>query len=252
MLFQCKPKSHFLLFHAEICLCHFMKHGLWPVKYTRTQHPLSGTTWAGWYQKKHIHTHTDPDHQTSIINFLHPLWSIASSLFNLRAWQSSLTTSFQVLFDLPLGLWPSASYPIHFFTQSSSFCNTCPYHCRPFCCNTSVMSSIPNLSLITSEILRNNLQQSCHFLMLWLNGLYFNNALYGNWGLLSQTNKSVLSYLHTLTKWHCPHSRAATAATDWYFLSTAAGGLSWDRQTDAVLFHTTCSAGCGYRCRQWL
>ena len=52
-----------------------------------------------------------------------------------------------------------------------------------------------------------------------------------NWGLLSQTNKSVMSYLHTLTKWHCPHSRAATAATDWYFLSTAAGGLSWDRQT---------------------
>ena len=146
MLFQCKPKSHFLLFHAEICLCHFMKHGLWPVKYTRTQHPLSGTTWVGWYQNKHIHTHTDPDHQTSIINFLHPLWSVASSLFNLRAWQYSLTTSFQVLFDLPLGLWPSASYPIHFFTQSSSFCNTCPYHCRPFCCNTNVMSSIPNFT----------------------------------------------------------------------------------------------------------
>jgi len=27
-------------------------------------------------------------HQTSFINFLHLLWSIASSLFNLRAWQS--------------------------------------------------------------------------------------------------------------------------------------------------------------------
>ena len=44
------------------------------------------------------------------------------------------TTSFQVLFGLPLGLEPSTS--IHFFTQSvSSFCNTCPYHHNLFCCN---------------------------------------------------------------------------------------------------------------------
>jgi len=40
------------------------------------------------------------------------------------------TTSLQVLFGLTLGLRPSASYFIHFFIQSSSsFCNTCPYHC---------------------------------------------------------------------------------------------------------------------------
>ena len=56
----------------------------------------------------------------------HLLQSIASSLFNLRAWQSFSTTSLQILFGLPLGLAPSTLYSIHFFTQSvSSFCNTC-------------------------------------------------------------------------------------------------------------------------------
>ena len=47
--------------------------------------PLTETTWVGRYQKKHSPTHTHPDHQTSFINFLHLLRSIASSLFNLRA-----------------------------------------------------------------------------------------------------------------------------------------------------------------------
>jgi len=55
-------------------------------------------------------TYTHPDHRTSFINFLHWLPSIASSVFNLRAWQYSRTTSLQVLFGLPLGLGPSTSY----------------------------------------------------------------------------------------------------------------------------------------------
>ena len=72
----------------------------------------------------------------------------ASSLFNLRAWQSFSTTSLQVLFGLPLGLGPSASYNMHFFTQSpSSFRSTCPYHRSLFCCSTSAMSFIPSLSV---------------------------------------------------------------------------------------------------------
>ena len=41
--------------------------------------PLSRTTQVGRYQKKHSPTHTHPDHQTSFINFLHLLRSIASS-----------------------------------------------------------------------------------------------------------------------------------------------------------------------------
>jgi len=66
-------------------------NGLWP-----------GTTRVGQYQKKHSPTHTHPGHRTSFINFLHLLWSTASSVFSLRAWQSSLTTSLHVLFGLPL------------------------------------------------------------------------------------------------------------------------------------------------------
>ena len=78
---------------------------------------LSGTTRVGQYQKKHSPTHTHPDHRTSFIIFLYLQRSMASSLFSLRAWQSSRTTCLQVLFGLPLGLGPSTSYSMHFFTQ---------------------------------------------------------------------------------------------------------------------------------------
>ena len=108
----------------------------------------SGTTRVGRYQQKPSPTHTHPDHRTSFINFLHLQRSMASSLFSLRAWQSSRTTSVQVLFGLPLGLGPSTSYSMHFFTQSSSsFRSTCPYQRSLFCCNTYAMSSIPSLFL---------------------------------------------------------------------------------------------------------
>ena len=70
---------------------------------------LSGTTRVGRYQKKHSPTYTHPDHRTSFIIFLHLQRSMASCLFSLRAWQSSRTTSLQVLFGLPLGLGPSTS-----------------------------------------------------------------------------------------------------------------------------------------------
>ena len=109
---------------------------------------LSGTTRVDRYQKKHSPTHTHPDHRTSFIIFLHLQRSMASPLFSLRAWQSSQTTSLQVLFGLPLGLGPSTSYSMHYFTQSSSsFRSTCPYQRSLFCCNTNAMSSIPSLSL---------------------------------------------------------------------------------------------------------
>jgi len=72
--------------------------------------PLSRTTRLSWYQKKHSLTHIYHDHQSSFICFLHLLRSIASFLFNLRAWKSFCTSSIQVLFGLPLGLVPSTSY----------------------------------------------------------------------------------------------------------------------------------------------
>ena len=103
----------------------------------------SGTTRVGRYQKELSPTHTYPNQRASFIIFLHLQRSMASSLFGLRAWQSSRTTSFQVFFGLPLGLEPSTSCSIHFFTQSSSsFRNTWPYQRSLFCCNTNAMSNI--------------------------------------------------------------------------------------------------------------
>ena len=122
-----------------------------PVQCIYRQQPFNGrlsrTTRVGRYQKKHSPAHTHPGQRTSFITFLYLQRSTASSLFSLRACQSSRTTSFQVLFGLPLGLEPSTSYSMHFFTQSSSFCSTCPYQRSLFCCNINAMSSTPSLSL---------------------------------------------------------------------------------------------------------
>jgi len=108
------------------------------------QRPFNGL-WSGTTHSPHSPTHTHPDQRASFITFLHLQWSMASCLFNLRAWQSSRTTSF---FGLPLGLEPTTSYSIHFFTQSSSsFRNTWPYQRSLICCSTSAMSSTPSLSL---------------------------------------------------------------------------------------------------------
>ena len=106
--------------------------------------PLSGSTRC---QKKHSPTH-HPGRYPIFISFFHLLQSIASSLFKLRAWQSFCTTSFHVLFGLPLGLEPSTSYSIHLSTQSVSyFRNICPYHRNLFCCSIKIISSILSLSL---------------------------------------------------------------------------------------------------------
>ena len=72
-------------------------------------------------------THLPSWSSSNLYQLLPSTTTMASSLFKLRAWQSFCTTSFHVLFGLPLGLEPSTSYSIHFFTQSaSSFCSTCP------------------------------------------------------------------------------------------------------------------------------
>jgi len=119
--------------------------------------PLSRTTRVSWYQNKHLPTH-HPDHHPIFISFLHLPRSIASSLFKLHAWQSFCTTSFHVVFGLPLGLEPSTSYSIHFFAQSvSSFCSTCPCHRNLFCCSINIISSIPSLSLDSLDVVQKKL-----------------------------------------------------------------------------------------------
>ena len=120
---------------------HYAKHLLQQSFYDS----LSGTTRVSRYQKKHLPTHLSWYHQPYVINYLHLLRFNLSSLLSPRVWQS-FCTPVQVLFGLPVGLESSTSCSIHFFIQSSSFCNTCPYHCNLFCCSTEIISSNPSLS----------------------------------------------------------------------------------------------------------
>jgi len=97
----------------------------------------------GWASTRR-NTHP-PSWSSSSLYQLLPSTTIHSLLLvQLRAWQSFCTTSFHVLFGLPLGLEPSTSYSIHFFTQSVSFHSTCPYHHNLFCCSINIISSIEN------------------------------------------------------------------------------------------------------------
>ena len=73
--------------------------------------PLSRTTRVSWYQKnvQTLTPHLCAYYTISLINFLHLLWFIASSLFSCQVRQSFFTTSLQVFFGLLLDLTPSTS-----------------------------------------------------------------------------------------------------------------------------------------------
>ena len=105
---------------------------------------MSRTTQVSWYQKKHSPTHTYRGHQSSLIHFIKydPQRSPCSIYV-----PDNLSTISQFFVGLPVGLAPSTSYSIHFFTKSlSSFHSICPYHCNLFCCSTEITSSNPSLS----------------------------------------------------------------------------------------------------------
>ena len=107
---------------------------------------LSGSTQVSQYQKKHsLHP------LTSIVVIKYPyLLPPSTTIHGILPVQSTCftvfsTISLQVFFGLPLGLAPSTSYSIHFFTQSlSSFHITCPYHRNLFCCS---IIDFPSLGL---------------------------------------------------------------------------------------------------------
>jgi len=100
---------------------------------------LSGTTRMSRYQKKHSPTHTYRGHQSSLICFLHLLWSMASCLFNLCVWQSFSTIYVQVFFGLPLSLTPSTSYSIHLFTNHCLLFAAHAHTINLFCCSTNIV-----------------------------------------------------------------------------------------------------------------
>jgi len=125
------PSSPFFSFLCCSLLAYWTKVHITTTQQQSLYGPLSGTTRVSRYQKKHSPTH-HPDHHPVFISFFHLLRSIASSLFKLRAWQPFCTTYVPVLFGLPLGLEPSTSYSIHFFTQSvSSFLQHMPIPLQP-------------------------------------------------------------------------------------------------------------------------
>jgi len=92
-------------------------------------------------EKKHSPTHTYRGHQSSLICFLHLLWSIASSLFNLHAWQSFFTIS-RVFFGLPLAGHP----PLHTPSTSS---NKCLHHFVHATLYTTTFPVYPLLTIST-------------------------------------------------------------------------------------------------------
>jgi len=113
---------------------------------------LSRPTWVNRHQKKQPSTPTltYPDHQLSFISFLPLLQSIASSLFNLCAWQSFCTTSLQSPGPLWSTYWSGAHhFTLHRFLHPIIvfFSQHMPYHRNLFCCSIDIMPSIPSLSL---------------------------------------------------------------------------------------------------------
>jgi len=77
---------HLTLARTSTQPCHYVPAPLIHNIYTHTHTqpfdgPLSGTTRVDRYQKKHSHTRTHPDHQTSFINFLHLVHSTCHLIF---------------------------------------------------------------------------------------------------------------------------------------------------------------------------
>ena len=124
----------------------------------------------GQYQKKHSPTHTHPDHQTSLINFLHLLRSTASSIppCSIYVLHSPFPQPLSRSSLVYLLVWTlyfilhAFLHPIIFFSQHM------PCHHNLFCCSTEIMSSIRNLPQLiytASQLLieLQNLFRTLHF-----------------------------------------------------------------------------------------
>jgi len=97
---------------------------------------LSGTSRVSRYQKKHSPSHTYHGHQSSLICFLHLLWYMASSLFNLHALQS-----FSIKFSLVylLAWHPPLHTPYISSPNLCLFSQHMPYHRNLICCSTEII-----------------------------------------------------------------------------------------------------------------
>jgi len=101
--------------------------------------------------EKQSPTHTYRGHQSSLICFLLLLWSMASCMFNLRAWQSFCTISLQVFFGLLIGLAPPLYTPYI----------SLPSHCLSFTVHAHTIATC------FAVVLR-----LCHLILLSLSTIY--------------------------------------------------------------------------------
>jgi len=125
---------------------------------------LSGTTRVSRYQKKHSPIRTYYGHQSSLICFIHLLSSMASSLFNLHAWQSFSTISLQSPSFLWSTSWLGTIHFIHhtflhpiivFFSQHMPMLNLGAYWPLP---KTVTVTIICSYNCFCTSILRLNCQ----------------------------------------------------------------------------------------------
>ena len=103
---------------------------------------LSGTTHVSRYQKKHSPSHNYRGHQSSFICFIHLIRFVASSLFNLHAWQSFFSQSLSKFSLVYLLAWHP---PLHTPYISS------PNHCLLFAAHANTIATcftvVPRLCL---------------------------------------------------------------------------------------------------------
>jgi len=100
--------------HLRTTIIHFWAQKLCKDVHTHGYLDQCGTTRVNRYPKKHSPTHTNHGDQSSLISFLHLIRSMASSLFNLCAWQiffHNLSASF-----LWSPAWPGT---LHFILHTS-------------------------------------------------------------------------------------------------------------------------------------
>jgi len=144
-------------------------------------------------------THTYPDHQPSIISFLHLLRSMASSLFNLHAWQSFSHN------HSPSPLWStSTSYSIHFFS-CTAICQQLQVF---FSIYKKVVTYVDEVPDVNTSILRARHDMSVSaaddtvytILTVYMTGVSVHNTYlyyYGVWHYLNWGCTTICAFEHT-------------------------------------------------------
>jgi len=113
---------------------------------------LSEKTWVSQYQKKQSPTHTYRGHQSSLICFLHLLWSMVSSLFINMPYSHfpQSLSKFSLVYLL------ARNYPLHTPNISSS------NHCLLFAAHAHTTATCFAIVL-----------RLCHLILVSLSTLYF-------------------------------------------------------------------------------